>query len=459
MATETEGASTAVPRLKIFTEQQKRIIHAATLRVLEQTGVRLLHAGARELLRAAGAEVGADHLVKIPSALVERALQTAPSRIVLAGRHHARDVILEGRNSYFGTGSDCPNILDWRTGERRPFRAVDAVEAMRLCDALPNLDFVMSVGLIADAPAGESFQRQFEIMLDYNRKPIVFTSRDRQDTAAIYDLCVSACGSAEAFRARPIAALYVEPISPLKHGPEAVDKLLFATAHGLPAVYTPGIMAGGTGPVTLAGTLVTGNAELLSGLVISQLQAAGAPFVYGGVFTCMDMASAVFLYAAPEFYLYNIALAELAHHYRLPVFGTCGCSDAKLLDEQAAAEIAASTLVAALSGANLVHDVGYLESGLTACFEAIVLTDELAGFVRRMTQGIGLTDEQLALGEIAEVGPGGHFLDREHTLHHFRQELWFPRLLDRRRFDTWKQDGAMPLGARLKARVREILTA
>jgi trimethylamine--corrinoid protein Co-methyltransferase len=328
---------------------------------------------------------------------------------------------------------------------------------MRLCDALPNVDFVMSVGLVADAPAGASFLRQFEIMLEHNRKPIVFTARDRQDLATIYDLCVSVCGSAADFRGRPIAALYAEPISPLTHGPEAVDKLLFAAAQGLPTVYTPGIMAGGTGPMTLAGTVVTGNAELLSGLVLSQLSAAGAPFIYGGVFTCMDLASAVFLYGAPEFQLFNVALAELAHHYRLPVFGTCGCSDAKVLDEQAAAEITASTLVGALSGANLIHDVGYLESGLTASLEAIVLTDELAGFVRRMTQGLGLADEQLALREIAAVGPGGHFLDREHTARHFRQELWFPRLFDRRRFDAWQQDGALPLGARLKARVREIL--
>jgi trimethylamine--corrinoid protein Co-methyltransferase len=442
----------------MFNEEQKQILHAATLEVLEQTGVRVLHAGARELLRAAGAEIGADHVVRIPAALVERALQTAPSRIVLAGRRGAREVVLEGWNAYFGTGSDCPNVLDWRTGERRRFTSADAVEAMRLCDALPNVDFVMSVGLVADAPAGASFLRQFEIMLEHNRKPIVFTARDRKDLATIYDLCVSVSGSAEDFRARPIAALYAEPISPLTHGPEAVDKLLFAAAQGLPTVYTPGIMAGGTGPMTLAGTVVTGNAELLSGLVLSQLSAAGAPFIYGGVFTCMDMASAVFLYGAPEFQLFNVALAELAHHYRLPVFGTCGCSDAKVLDEQAAAEITASTLVGALSGANLIHDVGYLESGLTASFEAIVLTDELAGFVRRMTQGLGLANEQLALGEIAAVGPGGHFLDREHTARHFRQELWFPRLFDRRRFDAWKQDGALPLGARLKARVREILS-
>jgi trimethylamine--corrinoid protein Co-methyltransferase len=236
-----------------------------------------------------------------------------------------------------------------------------------------------------------------------------------------------------------------------------VDKLLFAATHGVPAVYTPGIMTGGTAPVTVAGTLVTGNAELLSGLVLSQLQAAGAPFIYGGVFTSMDMASSVFLYGSPEFYLFNIALAEMAHHYRLPVFGTCGCSDAKVLDEQAAAEAAASTLVATLSGANLIHDIGYLESGLTACFELIVLVDELIGLARRLERGIGLSEEMLALGEIAAVGPGGHFLDREHTVRHFRQELWFPRLFDRRRFDAWNQDGARPLGARLRARVREIL--
>jgi len=448
---------TAIPRLQLLSQEHKQAIHAATLQVLERTGVRVAHQGARQLLRNAGAEVRADDVVRIPAGLVDKALQTAPSQIVLAGRDGARDISLEGSNTYFGTGSDCPYILDWRTGERRPFTRADMVEAMRLCDALPNIDFVMSVGLISDAPAGESFLRQFELMLEHSRKPIVFTARDRQDIESIYNLCVGVSGSEAGFRARPHAALYAEPISPLTHATDPLDKLLFAAERGMPTVYTPGIMAGATAPVTVAGTLVTGNAELLSGLVISQLQAPGAPFIYGGVFTSMDMSSSVFLYASPEFYLFNIALADLAHHYRLPVFGTCGCSDAKLLDEQAAAEAAASTAVAALAGANLIHDVGYVESGLTACYELIVLVDELASLMRRLRQGVGLSDEELAVGEIGQVGPGGHFLDCEHTLRHFRQELWFPRLFDRRRFDTWTQDGAMPLGARLKARVREIL--
>ena len=452
-----EADSGATPRLRLLDGVHVQTIHTATLEVLERTGVRVMHPKACELLAAAGAEVEDDGRARIPSRLVEKALETAPSCIVLAGRDGAPDITLEGRNSYLGTGSDCPNVLDWRTGERRPFAERDAIEAMTLCDALPNIDFVMSVGHISDLPPELRYRRQFEVMLKHNRKPIVFTARDREDIQGIYDLCLNACGSAEAFSSRPIAALYVEPISPLTHGVEAVDKLLFASERGLPTVYTPGIMAGGTAPVTLAGTLVTGNAELLSGLVISQLQAEGAPFIYGGVFTCMDMSTSVFLYAAPEFYLCNMALANLAHHYHLPVFSTCGCSDAKVLDEQAAAEIAGSMIVAVLSGANLIHDVGYLESGLTACFEAIVLADEFAGSVRRLTQGINLERDCLAVEEIGDVGPGGHFLDRQHTLEHFRQEFWFPQLFDRRRFDTWRQDGSKTVGARLKERLAGIL--
>ena len=216
-------------------------------------------------------------------------------------------------------------------------------------------------------------------------------------------------------------------------------------------------MAGATAPATLASVLVVNNAEVLSGLVISQLRQKGAPFIVGGLPTLLDMQTAIFTYGAPEMHMNSAALAEIAHHYRLPMFGTAGCSDAKVMDEQAAIESAFSCLMSALSGANLVHDVGYLEYGLTASYEMMVMTNEIIAMVKRIMRGIEVNDESLALDVIDKVGPGGNFLQEKHTLQHFRKEHWHPELMDRSNYEKWMQDGRKTLGQRASEKVKQIL--
>ena len=168
------------------------------------------------------------------------------------------------------------------------------------------------------------------------------------------------------------------------------------------------------------------------------------------------MKSAQICYGSPEFQLTKAAIAQMGRWYSLPTWGYAGCSDAKVLDEQAAAEAMLSVLMAKLSGANLIHDVGYVESGLTTSFEMIVLTDELVALADNLMKGIEITDERLMLDEIHQVGPGGHFMDTDMTLKHFR-DFWYPGLLDRGRRDQWLAAGATTLGQRLNTRVREII--
>lgn len=447
----------ATPQFKMLSDEQIYEIHLATLEVLERTGVEVFDEEGVDLLASAGSHVEGKARVRIPSYLVEDALKSAPKRVTLASRDGRRKVLLEGTKVYFGTGSDCPHILDSFTGERRLSTKEDVEKAALICDSLPNIDFFMSLGLVSDVPGAVSDRHQFQAMLLNTTKPIIFTAHDETGMADIIEMAAVAVGGREQLRGNPCIGLYAEPSTPLQHSKAAVRKLLLAAQEGIPVVYTPCPLAGGTAPATLAGTLVMDNAEVLSGLVMSQLRQKGAPFILGGVVTVMDMKTAIIAYGAPELHMLSAALAEIAHYYRLPMFSTAGCSDAKVMDQQAAIESAFSCLMAALSGANLVHDVGYLESALTGSYEMLVMTNEVIAMVKRIMRGIEVNEESLALDVIDKVGPGGNFLLEEHTLHHFRKEQWHPELMDRNNYEKWRQAGGKTLGQRTTEKVKRIL--
>jgi trimethylamine--corrinoid protein Co-methyltransferase len=227
---------------------------------------------------------------------------------------------------------------------------------------------------------------------------------------------------------------------------------------GLPFVYAPGAVDGASVPVTSAGSLAVGNAESLSGLVIAQLRRKGTPFVLGSGNGPLDMRTMVATYASPEYMLHCLGMAELAHHaYHLPVWGFAGCSDSKIPDVQAGIESALWILWTALAGANLVHDVGYLESGLTCSCEMIVLGDEVIGMVRRLMEGIRITPETLPLDVIDEVGPGGDYITAPHTTEHYRS-VWYPRALDRRPYESWDQAGKPTAGEKARDIARELIS-
>jgi trimethylamine--corrinoid protein Co-methyltransferase len=197
-------------------------------------------------------------------------------------------------------------------------------------------------------------------------------------------------------------------------------------------------------------------AEILSALVVHQLRRRGAPFVFGAGIHHLDMRSVQICYASPEFQLTKAAISQLGRWYGIPTWGYAGCSDAKVMDEQAALEAMLSIFMAKLSGANLVHDVGYMESGLATSFEMIVLTDELVSMTVHIMKGIEVGSDTLMIDEVDKVGPGGKFIDTENTLNKYRA-FWFPSLLDRKIRSQWLKEGASTLGKRLNEKVKEIL--
>jgi trimethylamine--corrinoid protein Co-methyltransferase len=443
------------PQFQALSENQLEELHLATLEVLRRTGVDVLEGEARELLRRAGAKVDGTR-VRIPPHLVEWAMRTAPPRIVLCDRTGNPAVYLEDGKGYYGTGSDTHYIIDPYTGRRRKPVKADIESVARVCDHLPNIDFVMCMGIASDVPESISDLHHFEAMVTNTAKPLVFTAWSLENLKDIVEMAEAVAGGEEALRLHPFITLYAQPISPLQMAPEGLEKLLYMAGKGLPTIWTPGMVAGATAPVTIAGAIVQGNAEGLAGLTVAQLRREGAPIVSGSGSMWLDMVSSISVYNAPESLISIAAWHQLTRSYRLPVWSYAGCSESKVFDEQAALEGAMVTLVAALSGGNLIHDVGYLESGLTTSFEMLVTSDEVIGIVKRFMQGIEVNEETLALDTINKVGPGGHFLGEDHTYRHFR-EHWYPGLLDRGNYQSWVANGKTTLAQRVNQRVREIL--
>jgi trimethylamine--corrinoid protein Co-methyltransferase len=443
--------------LEYLSQEQMRDIHSAALEILEDCGTVIHHEKAVALLHKAGAYVKDDRQVFIPGGLIEWAIGRAPSRVTIYDRNGSPFMFLEGRNVYYGTGSDCPNLLDSFTGERRKFLSGDVEDAVRLVDALPNIDFTMSMGLAPDYPGELQYQHKYAIMIRNSTKPQVITAADKSCLNDIVDIAAAVTGGRTELSRKPIFVLYDEPTSPLVHINEAMEKLMFMAENNLPTNYSPGIMAGGTGPVTMAGAIAQANAEILAGLVIHQLKNPGAPFIFGAGMSPMDMQSMQPTYSSPEAMVEQAGVCQIGRClYDLPTWGFGGCSASKLADEQAVNEAASYIMMSGWMGTNLVHDVGYLEFGLTYSFDLLVMCDEFIGQVRRMMEGIRVDREYLALDAIKRVGPGGHFLQDDHTLNHFR-ENWRPDLTDRKTYETWKTKGASSMGQRAKEKVRYIL--
>lgn len=440
----------------VLTEDQKEEFHRKTQALLRRTGVRVLSTEIREKLAEAGCWVDGD-IVRIPPHLVDWAIRVAPKSVRLAGRDGTSAMYLEGRKSYFGTGSDTPYVLDATTGEKRRTVLRDIINVSLLVDALEHIDFIMCMGIASDVPEQISDLYHFRAMARHTTKPIVYTAWNAANLKGIIHMAEALAGGTETLRRDPFCALYSEPIAPLTHATESLEKLLIICGKGLPVVYTPGLITGATSPITRAGAVVQANAELLSGLLICQLIREGTPVIAGaGGMMTMDMSTTLASYGAPEFMLDWSALCEMGHYYNLPVFGFAGVTDSKIFDQQAGIEGALWVLLSALMGGNLIHDVGYVESGLTTSYEMIVSMNETIGLVKKLLGGIHISEEDFALDVIDRVGPGGHFLNERHTVRHCRKN-WRPQLFDRQNRERWEKAGGQDLGDRSAALVREIL--
>jgi len=453
MNTDAQGVQ-GLPRYAGLTTDEIGRLHDASLVVLSEVGVRIHDDEALSLLRKAGAHASHENIVRIPSGLVEWALKTAPKTVTIYGRDGLPAMELGGYRCYFGVGSDCMYIYDLHTGHRREAILEDVRLGVRLVDALPNLDFAMSMFMPSDVAIASHEARQMAMMLQETTKPIIYVGEGLASTESAVKMASVVAGGLEQLVRHPFIVNYVNAKSPLSHNQESLQRLLYCAERNLPSIYAPANARGTTAPMTAEGAVITANAGQLTGLVLSQLKREGAPFIRKDPGSnAMDMRTMVMLYASPDGGRFGW---DLAHHHGLPIFGTGGCSDAKVFDAQAAAEATLTLFASVLGGANLIHDIGYLDCAMTGSLELVAFCDEIIGWMKRYFRPPILDDENLTLETIKEVGLEDDYLGSKHTLHHLR-DSWKPGLFDRFDHRRWAEQGSMTLLERANRKVMEVL--
>ncbi|MBW1889518.1 MAG: trimethylamine methyltransferase family protein [Deltaproteobacteria bacterium] len=457
MVMNTGFKSQCLPTYRILTSDQIKHIHTATLELLETVGVKVMHKEARDMLAGAGCRVKPGNIVRIPNWLVEECIRSAPSRITIYNRLGQEAMRLEGNNTYFGMGTDLIKTYDLETGELRDSQLADVANAARVADALEEIDFLGSYALPYDSPTNLMYIDAFKTQLENSIKPIFYTAAGTADIAVINNLAAAVMGGKEALREKPIHIHYAEPLTPLLHSSGAIQKLFFCADNAVPVNYTPGMMSGASAPVTLAGAITVGNAEALSGIVLHQLRAKGAPIVSGFGMSTLDMKTSACVYGCPEYRLALSACSDLYHYYGIPMWGTAGVSDSHAPDEQAAMEWSMSLLMAGMDGANLIHDIGYMGQGLVGSPAALVMNAEIISYVRRVIRGFDIDAEHIGMDVIREVGPQGAFISTAQTMKYFKQEHWQPQLCNRETLEPWIAQGQKTWGNKAVEKARALL--
>lgn len=433
-------------------------IHQVALDILWEVGTQVNSAEAFEIFAAAGAKVDRDtRVVRIPRTMVEDAIASAPSRVLLAGRDERHDLVLEGNRVYLGTGGTTIYVLDLE-GNKRKSTTRDVADIARLVDALDNVHFIVIPVYPDELPVEQVDVNRFYASLSHCSKHIqggVYTLEGVRQVIRMGEIIA---GGPDALRERPILSFIICLISPLKMDAHYTDMMLEIVRRGLPVSISVEPLSGATAPITLAGHLAQWAAEALSGVTLVQLTRKGSPCLPGYVGTITDLRNMGYLSGAVEQGLLNAGVAQLSHYWNLPCYATSGMSDSKALDVQTGYEGAMTTLMAALSGANFIHDAaGLMEFAMVASYEKYVIDNEVIGMAMRAVRGIEVSTETLAQEVIATVGPGGNFLAEEHTARHLRSEFYFPTLSDRESREDWAAAGAKTARDRAREKARHIL--
>jgi trimethylamine--corrinoid protein Co-methyltransferase len=438
-----------------LSQQDVDQIHATSMRLLETVGVDFPYDAALSVFQKHGARCDG-HRVYLTERQIVDALASAPKQFALRARHAERSVTIGGGSPVFAPGYGAPFLVDAQVGKRAPTME-DYGKLVRLAQSLPNQD--LSGYLLVepgDVPASRAHLLMLQAHMLHSDKPFIGSAAGRVGAQHTFDMARILYGGD--LGDQPVTICLVNSLSPLGYSTEMLEALVaYATARQ-PMVIAALMMAGSTGPVTLAGVLATQNAELLAGVALSQMISPGTPVVYGSTSTNIDMKSGALAIGSPELSQMIMSHAQLARHYGLPCRSGGALTDASYPDAQAGFESMMSLMTTVSSGVDFVlHAGGILSSYLAFSYEKLVLDDEMCGMVRRLSQGISVTPDTLAFDLIASVGPGGNYLMEEHTVRRCRKEFWRPALCDRAGLEAWMQGGRQDVVVRATQRWQALL--
>jgi trimethylamine--corrinoid protein Co-methyltransferase len=430
--------------LRILSDSELERIHKAALSLLEDPGILTDSDLILEICRKGGASVNREkHTIHISSELVDAAIKSAPSSFMLHGRNDPdMDMLLEVGRVYYGMGGTSEPFF-WDYGLSRPRQPTkqDMINSTRVGHALPNIDWVQTICMSGDQPTNQIFFHDFDAIFRNTTKPSVITILERPFTQHLLGLAAAASGGENELLHRPSVMGILTPISPLKIV-KMHEGIIDAVQAGVPILYAPGPLMGATSPATVAGTTVLAIAEVLFGLVLTQMIKPGAPVVLKPDTDVFDMKTTQVTYDSPEQNLGKVAVIQLAHLYDLPVYGMGGGVEGKTPDAEAASEAMMGMLLNGLAGMTMSQSLGTLCFGLYGSQEFVVICDEIAHMIKRVLEGIAITDDTLAVDLIREVGHKGDFLQTDHTVKYFRKEMYFPTLFRRQTIEQWINAGA-----------------
>jgi len=445
-------------RFQILSENDLQRIHWGTLHILERVGIQVNSDAARNVLRANGADVDdRTRIVKLPSNLVAEALAKKKTAITLAGRDPKYDAMLDGNHSYLTANGNGAVTVDFETRQRRPSTKEDVAKTSRIIDYLPNVHIHWPMVSSMDQHPSVVHLHDLDASLNNTQKHVMYeTGVTLREAKQLTEMGYLAAGGEKEFRRRPITSCLQCTFAPLQLDAGVMDASMYFAEAGVPLVFFGMPQPGATGPATLVGSLVVGNAEVLAALTITQLHAPGSAVIYGMGNAPLDMKTTVRSGGSPEHALSSAMATELAHWYGMP--SCVGVSaTAKVTRDQAVLEYYTGCVGPLMAGADLMCGIGLLEDSATLYYEQIVVDDEIVGAIARLIRGEWADDDTLALDVIEKVGPGKNFLAQRHTLQHLKTEHFMPNLIDRRAFDSWAADGSKTLVDRARDKTKWIL--
>ena len=445
ITTEIAAPVDARPRLQVLSPDAVRRIHAATLEIIERVGVRFPSEIAQDIWAAHGASVDRETgIVRVPGHVIEAALRLAPAAYTLAGRDPARDLPLDGNHVHVATDGCGIEVLDPWTLEVRRSTLADVADIARVADALPQVGFHWVAVSAQDRPVATRCLEELAAVWRNSTKHVqtesVVTAAEARTAIA---MAAAIVGGYDELRARPVLSLMQCTISPLAHDGGPIEAALVAAEFGIPVGFMTMASCAFSGPATIAGSLVVGNAEVITALALMQLAYPGSPVYYAAAQTAMDLRSGAYTGGGPEDFLFGAATNELSDFYNVPLSMGAYATGAKRSDWQAGLENGLSAWMASVAGSDMLLGIGLLHGSRIWSYEQMILDAEIAGIVDAMLRGVPTDDASLALDAIAEVGPGGDYLTSPHTRTAMKG-MWKATYLDRRPYGAWEADPEKP---------------
>jgi trimethylamine--corrinoid protein Co-methyltransferase len=424
--------------VKVLNQGQIQAIHSTSLQILKKVGVKIPHPKILNLLNKIGAKVDENtQTVRFAPELVQECIDKSTKQYTLYGRNKEKKINFGSGDKIFLSSPGQYSWVDKDGKQRRSPKLEDARDAIKMGDALENINWVGAMAVSTDIPAPIRDVVLTAELIKGTSKPCwtwVGSGKSVKFVLEIYELI---SGGKKQMHSFPPVQAFVEPISPLRYSKEGLEILMEFCKYGLPVCSGPMATAGSTGPITLAGNIAQENAEILSTVVIAQSINPGCAFCYGGIPHSMDPRTIGISFGSPELILMAIAMAQMARFYGFPLYVNTGLTDSKLCDTQSGLEKGIALLLGILSGADTFGHLGICGADQAASLHQLVVDNEIISYIKRLLKGFCVDEDTLALEVIERIGIGGNFLTDEHTLTYLREEIWVPQLLNRNNWDQW----------------------